>query len=132
MVAASAIQHARSRLVFMSQLDPHEVTVMFLSLGTLLATARLLGELAQKLGQPTVVGEMLAGILWGPTCLGTLAPGLTETLFPSTGSNAVVLHGLTTLSIAAKTPAMNWRASDSGAALLKCVAVRASVRPDHA
>jgi Kef-type K+ transport system membrane component KefB len=86
--------------VFMSQLTPHEVTIMFLSLGTLLATARLLGEIAQKLGQPTVIGEILAGVLWGPTCLGTLAPELTAALFPREGPNAVVLSGLTTLSIA--------------------------------
>jgi Kef-type K+ transport system membrane component KefB len=84
----------------MSQLSPHEVTVMFLATGVLLITARMLGELMQRFGQPAVVGEILAGLLWGPTCLGTIAPAVTDVIFPSQGESAVVLEGLTTLSIA--------------------------------
>ncbi|MBA3251819.1 MAG: cation:proton antiporter [Geodermatophilaceae bacterium] len=36
----------------------------------ILVAARLLGALARKLGQPTVVGEIVAGVLLGPTLLG--------------------------------------------------------------
>lgn len=84
----------------MSNLTYHDVTVMFLALGVLLATARILGESAQRLGQPAVVGEIIAGILLGPTCLGVLAPELKELLFPAKGSLATVLDGMSTLSIA--------------------------------
>jgi Kef-type K+ transport system membrane component KefB len=39
------------------------------------ASAKLLGELAEKLSQPPVVGELLAGILIGPAVLGWIVPG---------------------------------------------------------
>jgi Kef-type K+ transport system membrane component KefB/mannitol/fructose-specific phosphotransferase system IIA component len=72
---------------------------MFLALGTLLAVARFLGELAQRFHQPAVLGEIFAGILLGPTVLGFLAPDWSDFLFPMQGGSALVLDGLTTLAI---------------------------------
>lgn len=83
----------------MNGLTPHEVAVMFLSLGILLGTARFLGELAQRLHQPAVLGELFAGVLLGPTVLGTLAPEWNALLFPKSGSNAVALDAIATLAI---------------------------------
>ncbi|HXU09440.1 MAG TPA: cation:proton antiporter [Blastocatellia bacterium] len=51
---------------------------------TILAAARLIGWLFRKIHQPRVIGEMVAGILLGPSLFGWLAPGLHETLFPAT------------------------------------------------
>ena len=48
----------------------------------ILLLARLMGALVRRLGQPPVIGEILAGILLGPTVLGWLAPGVMEALFP--------------------------------------------------
>jgi Kef-type K+ transport system membrane component KefB len=42
----------------------------------------LLGVVAQRLGQPRVIGQILAGILLGPTLLGQLPGHLTSHLFP--------------------------------------------------
>ena len=84
----------------MDRLTPHEITVMFLSVAMLLATARLLGELATRFNQPAVLGEIVAGILLGPTLLGALAPDWTAPLFPQHGTSALVLDSLTTLAIA--------------------------------
>lgn len=67
----------------MESLTPKNITVMFLSLAILIASARILGELAQRLHQPAVLGELLAGILLGPTILGNISPELSAFLFPS-------------------------------------------------
>ncbi len=48
-----------------------------------LASARLLGEVARRLGQPPLVGEILAGLLLGASVLGNVAPGVFGALFPS-------------------------------------------------
>lgn len=83
----------------MERLSSSEIVILLLGLGTLLALARLLGEWAQRWNQPAVLGEMLAGILLGPTVLGSIAPGLTNYLFPTTGSAALALDGFSTLAI---------------------------------
>lgn len=83
----------------MASLTHHEVTMMLVSLAVLLGVARLLGELAQRFHQPAIVGEILAGILLGPTVLGTLAPTWSSSLFPPEGAGALVLDGFTTLAI---------------------------------
>lgn len=60
---------------------PAGVSLFFIQLLVILAVARLVGALALKLGQPRVVGEMIAGILLGPTLFGALAPQLQAQLF---------------------------------------------------
>ena len=58
----------------MESLHQHNIAVLLLSLGALLGAAKVLGELARRLRQPSVLGELLAGVLLGPTVLGTMAP----------------------------------------------------------
>jgi Kef-type K+ transport system membrane component KefB len=76
-----------------------DVTVMLLALAVLLGTARLLAEVAQWLRQPAVVGEILAGVLLGPTVFGAIAPQWQSFLFPQQGPNATVLEGIGSLAI---------------------------------
>jgi Kef-type K+ transport system membrane component KefB len=61
----------------------HAILILLLQLAGLLAIARLLAEVMRRLGQPAVIGELLAGILLGPTILGHFAPGLFELVFPA-------------------------------------------------
>lgn len=84
----------------MGALSHHEVTTLFIAVGLLLGVARVLGEVAQRLGQPSVIGELLAGILLGPTVLGQLAPDLSASVFPNEGGSAIALRGITTIAIA--------------------------------
>src|SRR5437867_6956712 len=63
-------------------LGGHELLLLLVQFGLLLLVARVLGELAVRLRLPSVVGELLAGFLLGPTLLGHLAPGVFSTLFP--------------------------------------------------
>jgi len=51
-----------------------EVHNFFLILLTILLAARILGELAARLGAPPVIGELLAGVLLGPSLLGWVEP----------------------------------------------------------
>ncbi|MGO8802246.1 cation:proton antiporter [Candidatus Binatus sp.] len=57
---------------------------VLLALVVVIATARAMGSIFRNLGQPQVVGEILAGIVLGPSLLGRLAPGAEGYLFPAT------------------------------------------------
>lgn len=72
---------------------------MFLALGLLIGVARLLGELSRRFHQPAILGELLAGVLLGPTVFGTFLPEWQGWLFPTTGPNAVVLDAIGSLAI---------------------------------
>jgi len=54
---------------------------LMLQFMVILAVARIVGGLAIKIGQPRVVGEMIAGILLGPTLFGYFSPHLQQQLF---------------------------------------------------
>ncbi|WP_227353299.1 cation:proton antiporter domain-containing protein [Haladaptatus salinisoli] len=70
-------------------LNEHQLLYLFVQLFLLLFTARILGEGAKRAGLPSVLGELLAGIVLGPSLLGAVAPGLFTALFPQ---NAVQYH----------------------------------------
>lgn len=59
------------------------LSVLLLQVIVILATARAVGTLFLKAGQPAVIGEMMAGIILGPSLLGTLSPGAQAFLFPT-------------------------------------------------
>lgn len=50
------------------------IGILLLQIITILITCRLFGWLFQKIGQPTVIGEIVAGIVLGPSVLGHLLP----------------------------------------------------------
>ena len=62
----------------------------FLELAVILIACRLVGLASQRLGQPQVVGEMVAGVLLGPSLLGRVAPDVQHHLFPPGPSNVVL------------------------------------------
>ena len=55
---------------------------LMLAIAAVIVAARAVGFLAGRIGQPRVMGEVLGGILLGPTLLGALAPGVQAYLFP--------------------------------------------------
>ncbi len=64
----------------MSNLD---VSILFfLQLAVILGACRFVGWLALRVGQPQVVGEMIAGVVLGPSLFGLLAPDWHAQLFP--------------------------------------------------
>ncbi|WP_237570738.1 cation:proton antiporter [Mycolicibacterium lacusdiani] len=62
----------------------------FLELAVILAACRVVGLLARRIGQPQVVGEMIAGVVLGPSLLGLIAPGVQDWLFPPGDANTVL------------------------------------------
>lgn len=62
---------------------PQLSVLFFLQMFVILAACRLVGLAAKRMGQPQVVGEMVAGVLLGPSLLGQLAPEVQWALFPA-------------------------------------------------
>ena len=48
----------------------------------LMLAGRLLGEAMVRIGQPAVMGQLIAGVILGPSVLGALAPGIQHMIFP--------------------------------------------------
>jgi Kef-type K+ transport system membrane component KefB len=61
-------------------MNAHQVGQMMLALAVVIVLTRVFGALARRVGQPAVVGEILAGVLVGPTLFGTT---VRDMLFPS-------------------------------------------------
>ncbi|MCU0399958.1 MAG: cation:proton antiporter, partial [Algoriphagus sp.] len=83
----------------MEKLTHSEVVTLLLQLATMLVLARVFAEIAQKFKQPAVVGEILAGILLGPTILGTFSPESFEFLFRSHPMSNIALAGYTQVAV---------------------------------
>jgi Kef-type K+ transport system membrane component KefB len=75
------------------------VAVFIAQLVVLLVGGRLVGELMQRIGQPPVVGQIIAGVLLGPSVLGALAPQLWQRLFPAVAGQQAMLDAVSQLGI---------------------------------
>jgi predicted Kef-type K+ transport protein len=69
--------------------DPLSLLLVQLILIVLLA--RIFGALFTRFGQPSVIGEMIAGIVLGPSVVGTLAPAASHFIFPAQSLGALRL-----------------------------------------
>src|SRR5215813_956684 len=61
----------------------------FLQLALILVACRVVGFFARRIGQPQVVGEMIAGVLMGPSLLGLVLPGLHSQIFPKSSMGVI-------------------------------------------
>jgi Kef-type K+ transport system membrane component KefB len=61
----------------------HTLAAFFVAVVVVMLVARLFGALAARLGQPRVMGEVVAGICLGPTVLGAVSPELQNLIFPT-------------------------------------------------
>ena len=71
-----------------------QLHALFTQIGLMLSVAWGMGYLARRLGQPAVLGELLGGILLGPTLLGAFAPGTHALLFSADQAVATSLDAL--------------------------------------
>lgn len=61
----------------------HPLTLLLLQIAVIVFVSRLMAFLVVKIGQPMVIGEIIAGIFLGPSLLGLLWPGASQFLFPA-------------------------------------------------
>ena len=87
------VQRGDTRLGAPFAAPSHDDTLAILILlATLLLTARVLGTVAQRMGQPAVLGEILAGVILGPSLLAGLVPGLEQWLIPQNATQGHLLE----------------------------------------
>lgn len=60
----------------------HPLAVLLLQIIIIILFARFCGYLAKKIGQPAVIGEIIAGIVLGPSIVGLFLPDISAFLFP--------------------------------------------------
>ncbi|HYB30864.1 MAG TPA: cation:proton antiporter [Solirubrobacteraceae bacterium] len=67
----------------------HLVAAVFLALAIVLIVCRIFGYIAIKVGQPRVMGEVIAGLVLGPSLLGAISANWQATFFPSDTLTAI-------------------------------------------
>src|SRR3979411_2099502 len=65
----------------------------------LMLSGRLLGEAMLRIGQPAVMGQLLAGVILGPSLLGLIWPDLQHALFPATPAQKSMLDAVSQFGI---------------------------------
>lgn len=81
-------------------LRQHDLLILFLQLALLLTTARLCGEVMRRIHQPAVIGELLAGIVLGPTLLGHTVPAVYQAIFPDDPIHFALLESAAWIGLA--------------------------------
>ena len=71
-----------------------ELIVFLVQVSVMLGAALIFGHLARRLRLPAVLGELVGGIVIGPTLLGALAPGFFAALFPASGPASMARDAL--------------------------------------
>jgi Kef-type K+ transport system membrane component KefB/nucleotide-binding universal stress UspA family protein len=73
--------------------------IFIAELGLLLLVGRGLGELMQRVGQPAVMGQLLGGLLLGPSLLGVVWPDFQHALFPQTAEQKSMVDAVSQLGV---------------------------------
>lgn len=93
-----AVQETANKGVI-KPLGHHELLLVLLQISLLLLFARGLGELMRRFKQPPVVGELLAGVLLGPSLFGWLLPNLQGAIFPKSQEQSNLLSVVSWLGV---------------------------------
>src|SRR5215469_11329217 len=86
-LAAEGASRGASQALFIAQL------------ALLLLVGRLMGELARRIGQPSVMGQLIAGLLLGPSFFGLLCPSAQHAIFPADPVQKSMLDAVSELGV---------------------------------
>jgi Kef-type K+ transport system membrane component KefB len=76
-----------------------DLIILLTSIGGILILARIFSELGKKIKMPIVMGEILLGIVLGPTIFGAISPYWSATLLPKVGAAKIALEGITNIAV---------------------------------
>jgi Kef-type K+ transport system membrane component KefB/nucleotide-binding universal stress UspA family protein len=77
----------------------HTIVIFFAEVAMMLIVGRFIGEVMHRLGQPEVLGQLLAGIILGPTVFGRLLPGAHNFIFPDAVELKKMIDAISQLGI---------------------------------
>ncbi len=77
----------------------HSEALFLFQIVLLVVVGRLLGELMVRIGQPSIMGQIIGGILLGPSVLGYFAPGIEAAIFPQIDAQKSMTEAVAQLGI---------------------------------
>ena len=77
----------------------HTTAIFVAELILLLFFGRMLGEMMNRLGQPAIFGQLLAGVLLGPSVFGALMPEARQMVFPNTPALKSMIDAISQIGI---------------------------------
>lgn len=79
--------------------NPEIAAQFMVQLCVILLACLAMGRLARLIGQPPVVGEMIAGVMLGPSLLGALLPDIQDALFPKDGPTMSIIYTISQIGL---------------------------------
>lgn len=77
----------------------HSEALFLFQIVLLVVVGRLFGELMVRIGQPSIMGQIIGGILLGPSVLGYFAPGVEAAIFPQVDAQKSMTEAVAQLGI---------------------------------
>ena len=77
----------------------HTTAIFAAELILLLFFGRMLGEVMSRVGQPAIFGQLLAGVVLGPSVFGALMPELRQIIFPGTPALKSMIDAVSQIGI---------------------------------
>lgn len=79
--------------------DAHILATFLAQLIVLMVVGRALGEVMNRIGQPAIFGQLLAGVMLGPSLFGLLLPDLHEVIFPDSPKIKTMIDAISQVGI---------------------------------
>jgi K+:H+ antiporter len=99
LIVAAAILIPATALAAPATPSESSIASFITELGILLLVGRIMGEAAQRIGQPSVMGQLIGGVLLGPSVLGLLWPQAQHFLIPTGAAQKSMIEGVSQFGI---------------------------------